>query len=102
MADQMLNVGVSLHVKPGDIDGSRDGHLRQIMTHQIDEHSVFRPFLFVSDHRFSIPSGLFCRFTLRTGALDGGRLEAFTIAYQQGFGRRTGEGKTEVVGFSIG
>ena len=33
MADQMLNIGVSLHVKPVDIDGSRDGHLRQIMTH---------------------------------------------------------------------
>ena len=71
MTDQMLDVGVGLDVKTVNANGSRNSDLRQIVSHQIHQHSVFCSFLFVADHRLSIAGGFVSGRALRAGALDG-------------------------------
>ena len=71
VAHEMLHVGVGLNVKPVHVDGAGASDLRQIVAHQIHQHSVFSSLLLVADHRLSQAGGFLRIGTLRTGALDG-------------------------------
>ena len=71
MADQVLDVGVSLDIKPVDVDGSRNGYLRQVVSHQVNQHPMFGPLFLITDHGFSMASRLVGGRTLWAGPFDG-------------------------------
>ena len=102
MADKVLNVGVRFNVKPVDGDASRPRNAGEVVTHQINEHSVLCPFLLIDDHRLSKGLTFLHRCTLRAGAFDRRRLNGGSVARQQGFGRRTRQGEPKVFSFHIG
>ena len=81
----MLDIGVRFNIKSANLDGARLCNLREIVSHQVDQHPVFGAFLFVGHHRFSELSRFVQVVALGTRTLDRRGLQFVPLKTEQRF-----------------
>ena len=85
MADKVLDVGVSFHIKTADTDRTNSTDGPYVVTHEVNQHSVLGSLLVVVEHVFSQPLCFLLIVPLRDSALDGCGSNRDLVVFEQAF-----------------